>query len=135
MASEMFIGIDVASRELAVSSHQGLTTIANSRTAIESWLWSLPVGSFIGVEATSHYHEQVADLAVSAGMVVYVLNPRDTRHYMLGLGRRGKTDRVDAGRIRRLIMAEHAELRAYQPATGAVATAQGWRGQTPTSFA
>ncbi len=55
-------------------------------------------------------------MAVSAGMVVYVLNPRDTRHYMLGLGRRGKTDRVDAGLIRRMVMAEHAQMRPYQPA-------------------
>jgi transposase len=116
MASEMFIGIDVASRELVISSHQGLTAIANTQAAIGLWLIALPAGSRIGVEATSHYHELVADLAVSAGMVVYVLNPRDTRHYMLGLGRRSKTDRVDAGMIRRLVMAEHVELRAYQPA-------------------
>ncbi|MEQ1560006.1 MAG: transposase [Methyloglobulus sp.] len=49
-------------------------------------------------------------------MAVYVLNPRDTRHYMLGLGRRSKTDRVDATMIRRMVMAEHAQLRPYQPA-------------------
>ncbi|WP_161808463.1 transposase [Methyloglobulus morosus] len=116
MASEMFVGIDVASRELVISSPQGLTTITNTQAAIEAWLMGLPAGSHIGVEATSHYHELVADRAVLAGMVVYVLNPRDTRHYMLGLGRRSKTDRVDAGMIQRLILAEHAQLRPYQPA-------------------
>jgi len=116
MASEMFIGIDVASRELVISSLQGLTTITNNQVAVEAWLMGLPAGSHIGVEATSHYHELVADTAVMAGMVVYVLNPRDTRHYMLGLGRRSKTDRVDAGMIRRLVMAEHPQLRPYQPA-------------------
>lgn len=116
MASEMFIGIDVASRELVISDGQGLTAIANTQAAIGRWLTTLPAGSRMGVEATSYYHERVADLAVSAGMVVYVLNPRDTRHYMLGLGRRSKTDRVDAGMIRRLVMAEHAQLRPYQPA-------------------
>lgn len=117
MTSEIFIGIDVASRELVISGPQGLTTIANSSVAIEAWIVGLPAGSHIGVEATSHYHELVADRAVLAGMVVYVLNPRDTRHYMLGLGRRSKTDRVDAGMIRRLILAEHAQLRPYQPAS------------------
>ena len=119
MASEMFIGIDVASRELVICDHQGITAIANTQTAIESWLLGLPAGSRIGVEATSHFHERVADLATLAGMVVYVLNPRDTRHYMLGLGRRSKTDRVDAGMIRRLVMSEHAGLRTYQPAADA----------------
>ncbi len=116
MASEIFIGIDVASRELVISNEHGLTAIANTQAAIEAWLMALPVGSRIGVEATGHYHELIADLAVSGGMVVYVLNPRDTRHYMLGLGRRSKTDRVDAAMIRRMVMAEHAQLRPYQPA-------------------
>lgn len=117
MASEIFIGIDVASRELVISSDQGLTVIANTAMAVERWLKTLPPGSRIGVEATSHYHELMADLAVSAGMVVYVLNPRDTRHYMLGLGRRSKTDRVDAAMIRRLVKAEHPQLRPYRPTT------------------
>ena len=117
MTSEMCIGIDVASLELVISSEQGLTTIANTEASIRCWLASLPAGSRIGVEATSHYHERVADMAVSAGMVVYVLNPRDTRHYLLGLGRRNKTDRVDAGMIRRLVMAEHGQLRPYHPAS------------------
>lgn len=63
----------------------------------------------MGVEATSHYHDLVAELAVSSGMWVYVLNPRDTRHYLLGLGRRSKTDRVDANMIQRMVMAEYCE--------------------------
>lgn len=46
-----------------------------------------------------------------------MLNPRDMRHYALGLGRRGKTDRVDAQMIRRFITAERSHLRPYQPAT------------------
>jgi Transposase IS116/IS110/IS902 family len=54
MASEMFIGIDVASRELVVSSHQGLTVIANTQAAIEAWLMGLPAGSHIGVESTGY---------------------------------------------------------------------------------
>jgi transposase len=116
MASELFFGVDVASRALVVSNGEHVITIANTVSAIKTWLATLPVGSRIGVEATSHYHELVADMAVSAKMVVYVLNPRDTRHYMLGLGRRSKTDRVDASMIRRLVQAEHEQLRPYQPA-------------------
>jgi len=51
------------------------------------------------------------------GLIVYVLNPRDMRYYALGLGRRGKTDRVDAQMIRRFITAERSHLRPYQPAS------------------
>lgn len=116
MASENFFGIDVASRELVVSSEAGVAAIANTAARVGAWLATLPAGSHIGVEATSHYHELVSDLAVSVGMAVYVLNPRDTRHYMLGLGRRSKTDRVDASMIRRLVQAEYRQLRPYQPA-------------------
>jgi transposase len=119
MASEMFIGVDVASRELVISSGQGLDTIADTQAVIDTWLAALPVGSHIGLEATGSHHELLADHAVLAGMVVYVLNPRDTKHYALGVGRRSKTVRVDAGIIRRLIVAEQARLRPYQPATAA----------------
>jgi transposase len=117
MTSEMLIGIDVAKDELVIDSGQGLVTIANTPSAIDAWLATLPEESYLGLEATGTYHQQVANRAVSMGKVVYVLNPRDMRHYALGLGRRGKTDRVDAQMIRRFITAERCHLRPYQPAT------------------
>jgi transposase len=117
MTSEMCIGIDVAKDELVIDSEQGLFTVANTAEAIEAWLHTLPTESYIGLEATGAYHQCLADRAVSMGKVVYVLNPRDMRHYALGLGRRGKTDRVDAQMIRRFITAERKHLRPYQPAS------------------
>ncbi|WP_026604164.1 IS110 family transposase [Methylomonas sp. 11b] len=117
MTSEMLIGIDVAKDELVIDSEQGLLTLANTAEAINAWLKTLPTGSYIGLEATSDYHQLMAEQAVLMGMVVYVLNPRDMRHYALGLGRRGKTDRVDAQMIRRFITAERGHLRPYQPAS------------------
>lgn len=117
MTSEMLIGIDVAKDELVIDSERGLFTIANTLEAIDAWLKTLPPESYIGLEATSHYHQRIAERASSLGKVVYVLNPRDMRHYALGLGRRGKTDRVDAHMIRRFITAERSHLRPYQPAS------------------
>jgi len=117
MTSEMLIGIDVAKDELVIDSGQGLVSIANTTEAIDAWLKTLPTVSYIGLEATGAYHQLLADRAVSLGQIVYVLNPRDMRHYALGLGRRGKTDRVDAQMIRRFITAERSHLRPYQPAT------------------
>lgn len=117
MTSEMLIGIDVAKDELVIDSGQSLVSIANTAEAIDAWLKTLPTVSYIGLEATGAYHQLLADRAVSLGKIVYVLNPRDMRHYALGLGRRGKTDRVDAQMIRRFITAERSHLRPYQPAT------------------
>jgi transposase len=67
------------------------------------WLASLPSGSRIGMEATGCYHELLADLAHRSGHTVFVLNPKDTRHYAQAVGLRAKTDRVDALLIARLI--------------------------------
>lgn len=117
MTSKMLIGIDVAKDELVIDSEQGLLTLANTPEAIDAWLKTLPTESYIGLEATGAYHQLLAERAVSMGKIVYVLNPRDMRHYALGLGRRGKTDRVDAQMIRRFITAERCHLRPYQPAS------------------
>lgn len=38
----------------------------------------------------------MAELAHQRGFVVYVLDPKDVRHYAKGIGQRGKTDRVNA---------------------------------------
>jgi transposase len=119
MTSEIVMGVDVAKAELVIDSGQGLLTLANTQEAIDTWLATLPAESRIGLEATGAYHQLLVDRAVLAGMIVYVLNPRDLRHYALGLGRRGKTDRVDAQMIRRFIAAEQAHLRPYQPASDA----------------
>lgn len=117
MTSKIYIGIDVAKDELVIDSEQGLFTIANTSAAIDAWLQTLPAGTYLGLEATGAYHQCLADSAASMNHVVYVLNPRDMRHYALGLGRRGKTDRVDAQMIRRFITAEREHLRPYQLAS------------------
>jgi transposase len=77
----------------------------------------LPAGTRVGVEATGSDHQRVADLAHAAGLTVYVLNPRDMKKYAEGVGRRGKTDRVDAEMIARFIAREHDRLHAYVPAS------------------
>jgi transposase len=106
----------------------------------------LPVGSRLGLEATGAYHQVLADLAHAAGMTVYVLNPRDVKKYADGVGRRGKTDRLDAEVIARYVAREHAQLHRYVPRSAAarqleqllqrrgklvslqVGLAQSWRG-------
>ncbi len=116
------IGVDVAKDTVLVAcaaGHFAPRQLANQRRALRAWLATLPQGSRIGVEATGRYHELLADLAHAQGFTVYVLNPRDTRYYARSLGRRGKTDRVDAEVLARYVAKEHGGLHAYVPASPA----------------
>jgi transposase len=118
MQTGLDIGIDVASKAVVAACAKGSfapCTVRNELGALRKWLRGLPAGSRIGMEATGSYHQQVADAAHAAGHVVYVLNARDLKKYAEGVGRRGKTDRVDAEVIARFVAHEHDRLHAYQP--------------------
>ena len=69
------------------------------------------------MESTGTYHELFANTAHQLGLSVFVLNPKDARHYARAVGLRGKTDRVDAELIARMIAHEHAKLHAWIPPT------------------
>jgi transposase len=120
MQSILDLGADVDSRYIVIAcaAHSFATMrIANERKAIIAWLRSVPRNSRLAMESTGSYHELPAELAVKAGLQVFVINPRDLRRYAQGLGRRGKTDRVDAEVIARYVSREHDELHAYVPPT------------------
>jgi len=119
MSHVAIFGIDVDQARLVVARHdmEGTQTIDNQAAAIRAWLKHTPAGSRIGVESTSRYHETVVRLAQAAGHTVYVLNPRDVRHYAKSIGRRGKTDRVDAVVIARYVAKEADQLHPYVPRT------------------
>lgn len=118
MQTVLDLGADVDSRFIVIAC-AGHTfapqRIANERGAIRAWLRGVLVGSRLGLEASGGYHELLADLAHAAGLQVFVLNARDLRRYAQGVGRRGKTDRIDAEVIARYVAREHAELRPYTP--------------------
>jgi transposase len=116
MRSILDLGADVDSRYIVIAcaAHSFATVrIANERKAIVAWLRTLPRGSRLGMESTGSYHELLAELAVKAGLQVFVINPHDLRRYAQSIGRRGKTDRVDAEVIARYVSREHSELHAY----------------------
>src|SRR6266566_1842724 len=115
------IGADVAKNAIVVACcSEGsflVREVANQRTAVLAFLKSLPAGSRIGVESTGSYHELFAEAAHQLGFLVFLLNPKDTRHYAKALGIRGKTDRFDAELIARMIAHEHTKLHAWIPPT------------------
>ena len=114
------IGADVAKAEIVVACSEGsfpVRPIANQRAALLAFLKGLPGGSRIGVESTGRYHELFADAAHELGFMVFLLNPKHTRHYAKAVGLRGKTDRVDAELIARMVAHEHTKLHAWIPPT------------------
>ena len=120
MQSILSFGADVDSRFIVVACGArsfAPCQVANERKAIAQWLRNVPRGTRLGMESTGSYHELLADLAYKAGLQVFVINPRHLRRYAEGVGRRGKTDRIDAEVIARYIAREHAELHAYTPST------------------
>lgn len=75
----VFFGVDVASSHLDICSYgaSAVQRIANTPSAIASWLGSLPAGSTIAMESTGSYHRTLATDAFRAGFAVYLLNPHD----------------------------------------------------------
>lgn len=113
----LHVGADISKNEIAVACDEARCSprkIGNQRAAVLSFLKEFPAGSRIGVEC---YHELLATLAHKRGLIVYVLNPKDTHHYAKAMGLRGKTDRVDAQLITRMIAHEHAKLHPWIPPT------------------
>lgn len=120
MQSILNLGADVDSRYVMVACAAGSFKpyrIANEGKAIRAWLRTVPRGSRLAMESTGSYHELLADLAHQAGLQVFIVNARDLRRYGQGIGRRGKTDRIDAEVIARYLAREHEELHAYVPPT------------------
>jgi transposase len=115
MSARAVFGIDVDKANLTIAQHglSAVEVIGNRAGVIVKWLSQLPAGSVIGVESTNRYHELVVRLGQAAGHTVYLLNPRDVRHYALGVGRRGKTDRADALTIARYVAKEMDGLHPY----------------------
>lgn len=116
MESHPFIGVDVSQQRLDIAqAHcEGVLTIERNAPAIRRWLKGLPAGCRIGVESTGDLHRLLVRCAIAAGHTVYVLNARDLAHYARALGRRAKTDRLDAALIARYLAKEHEHLHPYR---------------------
>lgn len=120
-AEPVFVGVDVSKATLVICRHglAGTTTVKNEARAIRQWIKSLPAGVVVAMESTGRYHGLLARLVQRSGAKAYVLNARDVHRYAEGLGKRSKSDRVDAQVIARYVREHHGELHAWQPASKA----------------
>jgi len=116
MESQCFYGADISQATVDVACSRGelVRKIDYTEESVRKWLRELPQGSRIAVESTGTLHRLLVRCAIAAGHCVYVLNARDLSHYARALGRRAKTDRLDALLIARYLANEHEHLHPYR---------------------
>ena len=113
---ENLVGIDVAKDRLDVHVRPSgeAFVVARDDKGLAALLERLRVIAprLIAVEATGGYENIVAAAIGGAGLPLAVVNPSQVRHYAQALGKRAKTDPVDAEVIARFAEATRPEPRA-----------------------
>ena len=109
------VGIDVAKDRLDVAVRPGGESFAVERTGagIEELLGRLKrlAPRVVGVEATGGFETIVAAGLASAALPVLVVNPAQVRAFAQALGKRAKTDPIDAAVIAHFVEATQAQPR------------------------
>ena len=112
---ETTVGIDVSKDRLDVhvlpsgeafsvsNDHAGMEELAGRLAALSP--------TAIGLEATGGYEQLAVATLADAGLAVVVVNPAQVRAYANALGKRAKTDAIDAAVIAAFIAATKPELR------------------------
>lgn len=110
-----YVGIDVSKDRLDVHVHPGGEAFVATRDGkgLEELVERLRVlaPTLIALEATGGFEVIVAAAIGGAGLPVVVVNPAQVRHFAQALGRRAKTDPIDAAVIALFAEAVKPELR------------------------
>jgi len=109
------VGIDVSKDRLDVHVHPTGESFAVARNAegldaLITKIAPLGVGA-AAVEATGGFEAVVAASLGAAGLPVIVVNPARVRAFAQALGKRAKTDPIDAAVIARFVAATQPEIR------------------------
>jgi transposase len=118
MITPVFVGIDVSKATLDLFAEGlGHRRIANAQAAIETMIAGLPRPCFVVLEATGAYDAGLRQALDQAEVPYARVNPEQARDFARAIGRRAKTDAVDARMLaemgRRLDL---APTRAEDPA-------------------
>ena len=114
------VGIDVSKDWLDVAVRPAGERLRVSRdaegldTLVARLLPMAP--AVVAVEATGGYESVVAAALAGAGLAVVVVNPAQVRAFAQALGRRAKTDPIDAAVIAHFVEATKPEVRALPDA-------------------
>jgi transposase len=128
------VGIDVSKERLDVHVHPTGTVLSPSRNGagIEELIGALAAVApqLVAVEATGGFETVVVAALAAAGLPVVVVNPARVRAFAAALGRRAKTDPIDAQVIAQFAAATRPPVRALpDAATQALADLVGRRRQ------
>lgn len=109
------VGIDVSKDRLDVAVRPAGETFAVARDAegldrLTARLTALAPAA-VAVEATGGYETVVAASLAAAGLAVVVVNPAQVRAFAQALGRRAKTDPIDANVIAPFVEATKPDIR------------------------
>jgi transposase len=112
---DIYVGIDVSKDRLDVHVRPAGDAFAVSRdgeglAALIARLQPL-APRLVAIEATGGFESVVAAAVGGAGLPLAVVNPAQVRHYAQAVGRRAKTDAVDAEVIARFAEATRPEPR------------------------
>ena len=111
----VFVGIDVSKDRLDVALRPTEEMFAVTRDAdgLEALIVRLaPLApAAVAVEATGGYETVVAASLAAAGLPVIVVNPAQVRAFAQALGKRAKTDAIDADVIARFLEATRPHIR------------------------
>jgi transposase len=111
----MFVGIDVSKDRLDVHVVPSAEAFAVTRDGegLEELVGRLRAlgPTTIAVEATGGFETIVTAALAGAGLPVVVVNPAQVRSFAQALGKRAKTDPIDAAVIARFVEATRPEIR------------------------
>jgi transposase len=115
METTVVVGIDVSKDRLDVHVEPGGEAFAVARDAagLEALVERLrPLSAVtVAVEATGGFETVVAASLAASSLPVVVVNPAQVRAFAQALGKRAKTDPIDAAVIARFVQATRPEVR------------------------
>lgn len=118
---DIAVGIDVSKDRLdvAIAGSDETFSVANSHSGLDELVKRLSArgdGVVVAIEATGGFEMLAAAGLAAAGLGVVVVNPAQIRAYANALGRRAKTDPIDAAVIAAFLVATRPEPRPLRDA-------------------
>ena len=90
------LGVDFAKDKFDYHGATLRGSLPNTPAGHRRFLAMLPRGTHLVCESTGSCHRALVAAAHAAGLALTVANPRQVRDFARGLGRRAKTDPIDA---------------------------------------
>jgi transposase len=116
LVAPLFVGIDVAKAKFDYSSSADSRVVTlkyddrGVRQIVQQLLQLKP--ALIVMESTGGYERKLAAAFLDANLPVAVANPRNVRHFAIGMGILAKSDPIDTGAL--VLYAQHVQPRLLQ---------------------